>query len=77
MQVYGIIYYPDSKEFFGPKRSALARLADSIKVSNSLEPFDRNLGEYEGDLNIDDRLQRFDCCLPRIPYARAKTLGSL
>jgi len=28
---------PDEKEFSGPKRSALARLADSGKKSNSLE----------------------------------------
>ena len=99
---------PDAREFSGLKRSALARLTDSAKVSNSLESrFDlaynaahalclaalrwhgfrpanryivfqvlphtlglgpkvwrvldkchsvRNLGEYEGDLNIDDRL---------------------
>jgi hypothetical protein len=98
----------DEKEFSGLKRSALARLADSAKNSNSLESrFDlayksahalclaalrwqgyrpanryivfqvlphtrglgpevwrvldkchsvRNLGEYEGDLNIDERL---------------------
>ena len=99
---------PDEKEYSGLKRSALARLADSAKNSNSLESrFDlaynaahalclaalrwhgyraanryivfqvlphtlglgpdvwrvldkchsiRNLGEYEGDLNIDERL---------------------
>jgi hypothetical protein len=99
---------PEAKEFSGLKRSALARLSDSAKTSNSLESrFDlaynaahalclaalrwhgfrpanryivfqvlphtldlgpevwrvldkchsvRNLGEYEGDLNIDDRL---------------------
>jgi hypothetical protein len=99
---------PDEKEFSGLKRSALARLADSAKNSNSLESrFDlaynaahalclaalrwhgyrpanryivfqvlphtlglgpevwrvldkchsvRNLGEYEADLNIDERL---------------------
>jgi len=99
---------PDAKEFSGLKRSALARLTDSAKISNSLESrFDlaynaahalclaalrwhdfrpanryivfqvlphtlglgpevwrvldkchsvRNLGEYEGDLNIDARL---------------------
>ncbi len=99
---------PDEKEFSGLKRSALARLTDSAKISNSLESrFDlaynaahalclaalrrhgyrpanryivfqvlphtlglgpevwrvldkchavRNLGEYEGDLNIDERL---------------------
>jgi hypothetical protein len=99
---------PDAKEFAGLKRSALARLTDSEKNSNSLESrFDlaynaahalclaalrwhgyrstnryivfqalphtlglgpevwrvldkchsvRNLGEYEGDLNIDERL---------------------
>ena len=99
---------PDAKEFAGLKRSALARLTDSARISNSLESrFDldynaahalwlaalrwhgfrsanrsivfqvllhtlglgpevwrvldkchsvRNLGEYEGGLNIDDRL---------------------
>ncbi len=99
---------PDAKEFAGLKRSALARLTDSAKNSNSLESrFDlaynaahalclaalrwhgyrstnryivfqalphtlglgpevwrvldkchsvRNLGEYEGDLNVDERL---------------------
>jgi hypothetical protein len=99
---------PDSQEFAGLKRSALARLADSAKSTNSLESqFDlaynaahalclaalrwhgfrpanryivfqalphtlglgsevwrvldkchyiRNLGEYEGDLNIHERL---------------------
>ena len=99
---------PDEQEYSGLKRSALARLADSAKNSNSLESrFDlaynaahalclaalrwhgyraanryivfqvlphtlglgpevwrvldkchsvRNLGEYEGDLNIDERL---------------------
>jgi hypothetical protein len=99
---------PDAKEFSGLRRSALARLADSARVSNSLESrFDiaynaahalslaalrwhgyrpanrfivfqtlphtlglgpegwrvlgkchsvRNLGEYEGDLNVDERL---------------------
>jgi hypothetical protein len=99
---------PDAKEFAGLRRSALARLTDSDKNSNSLESrFDlaynaahalclaalrwhgyrptnrfivfqalphtlglgpevwrvldkchsvRNLGEYEGDLNVDERL---------------------
>lgn len=99
---------PDAKEFAGLRRSALARLTDSAKNSNSLESrFDlaynaahalclaalrwhgyrptnryivfqtlphtlglgpevwrvldkchsvRNLGEYEGDLNVDERL---------------------
>ena len=99
---------PDAKEFAGLKRSALARLTDAAKNSNSLESrFDlaynaahalclaalrwhgyraanryivfqalphtlglgpevwrvldkchsvRNLGEYEGDLNVDERL---------------------
>jgi hypothetical protein len=98
---------PDAKEFAGLKRSALARLNDSARNSNSLEsrfdlaynaahalclaalrwhgyrpanryivfqvlphtlglgrgvararqmPFRFNLGEYEGDLNIDERL---------------------
>jgi hypothetical protein len=99
---------PDAKEFAGLRRSAIARLTDSAKSSNSLESrFDlaynaahalclaalrwhgyrpinryivfqalphtlglgpevwrvldkchsvRNLGEYEGDLNVDERL---------------------
>lgn len=99
---------PDAKEFAGLKRAALARLADSVRGTNSLESrFDlaynaahamclaalrwhgyrstnryivfqalphtlgldpevwrvldkchsiRNLGEYEGDLNVDERL---------------------
>jgi hypothetical protein len=99
---------PEAKEFAGLKRSAIARLTDSAKNSNSLESrFDlaynaahalslaalrwhgyrpsnryivfqalphtlglgpevwrvldkchsiRNLGEYEGDLNVDERL---------------------
>jgi hypothetical protein len=99
---------PDAKEFAGLRRSAMARLTDSAKNSNSLESrFDlaynaahalclaalrwhgyrptnryivfqtlphtlglgpevwrvldkchsvRNLGEYEGDLNVDERL---------------------
>ena len=59
---------PDAKEFTGLKRSGRKRLADAQNASNSLglgpEVWRvlakchevRNLGEYEGDLNIDERL---------------------
>ncbi len=126
---------PDAKEFAGLKRSALARLTDSAKNSNSLESrFDLaynaahalglaalrwhgyrsanryivfqalphtlglgpevwrvldkchsvcNLGEYEGDLNVDERLvadliaacrsvaEKLDLLAPIPPVARS------
>ena len=47
---------PDANEFAGLKRSGLARLKDAATASLSLENRLRNLGEYEGDLNFDERI---------------------
>lgn len=63
---------PDKREFEGLVRSGHARLRDALNESLSIESrFDlgpavwrvldkchniRNLGEYEGDLNVDDRV---------------------
>ena len=55
---------PDSKEFAGLQRMGLARLKDAQHQGLSLESqFDlaynhdvRNLGEYEGMLEVDTRL---------------------
>jgi len=53
---------PDAREFAGLKRSALARLPHTLglgpEVWRVLDKCHsvRNLGEYEGDLNVDERL---------------------
>ena len=56
---------PDRAEFVGLIKSATARLRDAANTSLALESrFDlaynaahvRNVSEYEGDLNVDERL---------------------
>ena len=44
---------PDAREFAGLQRSGLSRLSVLAKGHEI-----RNLGEYEGDLNVDERIVR-------------------